>query len=49
MRSFTREERLMHLAWTLFDFFDDYDPAGYEPAPPKPTDADADEDDADSH
>jgi len=37
----------MHLAWTLFDFFDDYDPAGYEPAPPPSKDAEADEDDDD--
>jgi hypothetical protein len=37
-----------HLAWTLFDFFDDYDPSMAEPAPPLPKVADSDEDDGES-
>ena len=36
-----------HLAWTLFDFFDDYDPAGYQPAPPPSTEDEPDETDED--
>jgi hypothetical protein len=37
----------MHLTWRLSDFFDEYDPAAAEPAPPPAKDAD--DDDEDSH
>lgn len=34
----------MNLAWTLFDFFDDYDPAAIEPPPPaSPKDPDGED------
>ena len=38
-----------HLAWTLFDFFDDYDPTAAQPVPPPSKDDDPDEDEADAH
>jgi len=34
-----------HLAWRLTDFFEEYDPAAFEPAPPTKTEVE--EDDAD--
>ena len=38
-----------HLAWRLFDFFEDYDAAAAEAAQPLPKDEDSEEDDVDTH